>query len=140
MKVGCDFLVVGFDQSNLGHIFSVSNPTTDSPSFVANFDDPGFGAIGSGGVTAESVLYGFGHNQGETLYDTIYQVCAAKFASETASDVGERTVAEVIQKGEKKFLLPKLTDSLRTMWEDTRPRVPNNAREEIQAYLEEQDE
>jgi hypothetical protein len=100
IQVGCDLLIFGFSNTNRGrfsHIFSVSSPTTDRPTFVTDHDSPSFAAIGSGLYAAEGILYAFRHTLIDDLYTTIYQACVAKYFAESASDVGELTMLMIIK-------------------------------------------
>ena len=136
VKVGCDFLVCGFDQLDTPHIFSVSSPSEDNPSFVTHYDDPGFAAIGSGGYIADSILYGTGQSFVQGLQDTIYNVCAAKFASESASDVGETTFLKILHPEDKyKNFDITLAGELKKIWEKNKPVIPDKAAALISANL-----
>jgi hypothetical protein len=122
VKVGCEFLVCGFD--NIGHIFSVSNPTADNPSFITPHDDLGFGTIGSGAYVAESSLYAYQQSHGVSLEVSIYQTCAAKFSSESATDVGDATHVKIIQKDKIIEYDIFLADDLKPIWRKNRLRIP----------------
>jgi hypothetical protein len=120
IQIGCDLLIFGFSNTRRGrfpHIFSVSNPTTDRPTFITNHDSPSFAAIGSGLYAAESILYAFRHTVINTLYETIYQVCTAKYFAESASDVGELTMLNII-KGDGSWMEIDvgLANDLRERW------------------------
>lgn len=136
VKVGCDFLVFGFD--NIGsHIFSVSNPTDENPSFISHADDPGFTATGSGGYIAESVLYSLEQNPGLGLNRIIYNVCAAKFSSEVASDVGDTTFMRVAQPGRQNIPIDhSLERELKAIWKENKPVVPPEAIEAIRNNID----
>jgi len=138
IKVGCEFLVCGFDSE--AHIFAVSNPTTENPSFVTYHDDLGFGTIGSGAYLAESSLYAYRQSYITSMDITIYQACAAKFSSETATDVGDATHIKVIQKEqilEYKTILPR---ELKDIWQMNRPSVPDAASKTIEGARESTEE
>jgi hypothetical protein len=115
------------------HIFGVSNPTVDNPSFITSHDDLCFGAIGSGAYLAESSLYAYRQNAWNSVDITIYQTCAAKFFAETATDVGKATFLKVLKKGEVLDYDHSLPDKLRKIWEKNRPRVPRPALAVIEA-------
>lgn len=97
ITVGCDLLVCGYS-SGVPHIFSVSNPTVSHPSFITYYDEPGFAAIGTGGMLAEATLYSFEHGKVSSLEETIYRTTYAKFVAESASDIGEDTVIRSLDK------------------------------------------
>jgi hypothetical protein len=88
VQVGCDLLVCGYCGGH-AHVFTVTNPTVEHPSFITYFDEPGFAAIGTGNMLAESTLYAFEQTRFSSLEDTIYQTTFAKFVAESASDIGE---------------------------------------------------
>ena len=136
IEVGCELLVSGFDQAG-PHIFCVSNPTVDDPSFISDRDYPSFAAIGSGSYLAESTLYAFGHTSITSVEDTIYQATVAKFVAEAASDVGTHTVILVFNKnGERMELAAGLEDNLRRRWLNKgRPSVPSDALEMIKEAM-----
>jgi hypothetical protein len=125
IKVGCDFLVSGFD--DVAHIFSVSDPTTEHPSFITNHDDLGFGTIGSGAYLAESTLYSYRQYVTNSIEETIFNTCAAKFSSESATDVGHATHIKVVQKDRIIQYEPSLSRELRDIWETQRPRITADA-------------
>jgi hypothetical protein len=120
VQVGCELLVYGFDQVGLSHIFSVSNPTPDKPTFITEHDHPSFAAIGSGAYVAEGMMYAFGHLSIHNIYETLYHCCVAKFYSETASDVGMLTMTHII-KSDGEFLEhdAMLANHLRNRWGKT---------------------
>jgi hypothetical protein len=91
VQVGFDMIVAGFE-SRASRIFIVSNPTEENPSFITYCDDESFAAIGTGAYVAESLLFSFRHRFGvPDLNQTIYELLAAKFEAESASDVGDAT-------------------------------------------------
>jgi hypothetical protein len=93
VRVDIDLLVVGYHGADqpFPYILQVSTPTEDNPSFVTRCDS-GFGAVGTGAYLAESVLYSLGQMVAAPLSITVYNLAAAKFTSESASDVGRKTV------------------------------------------------
>ncbi len=112
--LGCTFLIHGFDDEGEPHIFTVSNPGT-----VDTYDKPGFWAIGAGKNSAISMLAALGqHSERHSLYETIYNVLAAKYISEGASDVGKETWMFVHQRGSSAFMhKPKMEEEVRKIWE-----------------------
>jgi ATP-dependent protease HslVU (ClpYQ) peptidase subunit len=121
--MGCAFLVYGYDQKKQPHIFEVR-----SPGKVSFHDKPGFWAIGAGASSALSMLALLGQAREVTrLPATIYNVLAAKFVSETASDVGPKTFFMVQEYGSYAFSVVgvKLEQRMRQLWDEVgRPRVP----------------
>jgi hypothetical protein len=139
IKLGCELLVGGFDNSGSSHIFVVSNPTDDNPSFVTDRDFPGFAAIGTGSYLADSALYGMDHNSALGLKATIYNLTTAKFLSESASDVGEETYLYIFGKdGEEIELTPLVEGELRKQWvRRGKPEIPKEAMDTITDALPE---
>jgi len=134
-KVGCDFLVSGFDGYG-AHIFSVSSPSIENPSFVSDADEPGFAAIGSGSYIAESVLYSLEQQPIHKLHATIYNVCAAKFASETATDVGPLTYLKIVNReGQLMKITHQMEADIKDIWESNKPLIPKDALDLIKKYL-----
>ena len=132
IKIGCDLLVCGFDGNYEGHIFIVSNPTDENPSFITHCDDPGFGVIGSGAYLAESTLYAFEAVWTNRLAIVVYQCIIAKYIAESASDVGQTTFLQVFDMYGNDFDLPNLEEWIRKQWLKTgKPRIPRTALEKI---------
>jgi hypothetical protein len=128
-KLGCKFLVYGFDGDELPHIFEVGEKGK-----VDSRDKPGFWAIGNGAFTAISMLaYLKQAAEATTMRTTVYNVLAAKFLSESASDVGEDTFWFVKRYGCNAFFRkPYLEKNIRRIWnEKGRPSIPDEALQEI---------
>ena len=127
VQVGFEMLVLGFDPAwgYQPRLFVVSNPNEDHPSFVAHYDDTCFAAIGAGAYMADSYLYSLSQFMGCSLPETIYNVCCAKFAAESASDVGEMSYVRVIQRDKTIRLDTAFVDrDLRAEWSNYgRPRM-----------------
>ena len=86
-NLGCTFMVYGFDDNVQPHIFTVRKPGR-----VESFDKPGFWAIGAGASSALSTLSVLKqHPDRCAVEETIYNVLAAKYSSESASDVVPET-------------------------------------------------
>jgi hypothetical protein len=86
-RLGCRFLVQGFEREKYAHIFEVVEPGK-----VNSRDKPGFWAIGNGASSALNTLSSLGQaSEKSSLPETIYNVLAAKYTSESASDVGPKT-------------------------------------------------
>ena len=124
-NLGCAFLVYGYDQHKRPHIFEVRNPGK-----VTIHDKPGFWAIGSGARVALTMLSLLDQAREETwLQKTIYNVLAAKYASETASDVGPETFFSIVEYGSVAFSTQgaRLEPEMRAIWEaEGKPRMPLN--------------
>src|ERR1700722_14265450 len=66
------------------------------------------------------------------LYDTVYHACAAKFASEVASDVGNITFMKIIQRDRQNISFShSLEEELKKIWKANKPIVPFDAIELI---------
>jgi len=128
-------LVVGWGHAKAAvMIYSVSAWSEDTHRLH------GFSAIGSGSEVAMSELMLLGQSRNSTLAETIYNVAAAKFASERSNGlgVGEKTSMHVTwkrtdtdAKGGKvgEWIPDHEVNHLRTIWK-AHPRVPPNAMRE----------
>jgi len=124
-KLGCRFLIYGFDEKARAHLFEIGeNGKLDSR------DKPGFWAIGSGAVSALSTLANLKQaSEATPLNATIYNVLAAKYTSESASDVGPETFFFVLRSGSIGFRqagpVGAVEQAMRQLWESKgRPRTP----------------
>jgi len=125
----CEFLVYGFDSQKRPHMFHVDNAGTDGV-----LDRPGFSAIGSGKWAAETILYYLGQSIDKTLEETIFNVCAAKFAAERAVGIGPHTYLYVKRFNSTLFQwkFKMIDDEIRKAWnEQGAPRVPDGIVEAI---------
>lgn len=123
--LGCTFLVYGFDDEGDPHIFTVLNPGKVDP-----YDKPGFWAIGAGKVAAISMLMALGqHPERNSLYETIYNVLAAKYVSEGASDVGKETWMFIHKQGCSAMMhQTQMEEKVRRIWEEQgRPKTNSEA-------------
>jgi hypothetical protein len=138
VQVGFEMLVFGFDKYEIPRVFTISNPTADNPSFVNHFSDTGFAAIGSGGYLADSQLFGASQYVATTLEETVYNVCAAKFAAESASDVGPTTYVRIFERGHVKRLnMGDIDVYLKREWaEHGRPKRTETADKIIAGAIE----
>jgi ATP-dependent protease HslVU (ClpYQ) peptidase subunit len=126
-KLGCKFLIYGFDGEGRAHLFEVSEPGK-----IQSKDKPGFWAIGNGAVSALSTLATLKQaSERSSLNDTIYNVLAAKYTSESASDVGPDTFLFVKKKGSIGFRWKlNFEKELREAWEsEGRPKMPLKAKQ-----------
>jgi hypothetical protein len=123
--LGCTFLVYGFDDNGEPHLFTVSNPGK-----AEVYDKPGFWAIGAGKSMALSMLAALEqHPERSSLAESVYNVLAAKYTSEMASDVGRETWMFVHKKGHSAFMHgPKLEETVKNIWqEEGRPKTNEKA-------------
>jgi len=130
-ELGCRFLMYGFDENEVPHIFDVGDPGGKAESR----DKPGFWAIGNGKRTALTFLAQMGQSSEAMRQDaTIYNVLAAKFASETASDVGKDTFFFVKRYGCNSFRQRgNVLADVRRIWEEKgRLSIPPEALQAIQ--------
>ena len=117
VEVGFDLLVFGYHEE-YPRIFIVSNPSSDNSSHVTYCDEFGFGVIGDGYLMAESTLYALKQKSDTSLAVTLYNVLCAKFAAETATDVGRETFAEVFRDAHTAAEVPqKFIRQVRKEWE-----------------------
>jgi hypothetical protein len=125
VKAKCDFIVAGFDSLGLPHIFEVSE--NDEGGVTDHvYDKPGFCAIGSGKWVAETILYSLGQSMDRSFYESIFNVCAAKFMAEESTDVGKTT--HLVCKKQGSFMFAHvygMVEEIRKAWEERGcPRVP----------------
>ncbi len=136
-KLKCRFLVAGHDASQRSHIFTISNPGIEEV-----WDRPGFWAIGNGATLALSTLALRGQSWLKTLPETIYNVLEAKFASEPATDVGEKTFCLVLRAnhpGEWFWLTETTIQKIRSKWQkEGRPKLPKGILEYIKSECSKQ--
>ena len=128
-KLECDLLVCGIDSGGTSHIFTVTNPTVDNPSFITDYDYPGFACVGTGLYLADSTLHAIGRRLSDSLEETIYKTTLAKFVAESASDVGEETYLYVFDPNGERIPTPiVVADKLRTLYlAEGKPKVPQQA-------------
>src|SRR5258707_4360856 len=114
-KLGCKFLVFGFDNDKIAHLFEIGEHGK-----VESKDKPGFWAIGTGAASAISMLAYLGQASERTpLPATIYNVLAAKFISESASDVGKETFTFIKKFGNTSFTYRiDFEKELRDLWNE----------------------
>jgi hypothetical protein len=120
IKTTCEFLIYGFDSSGRAHIFTVSDPGTDSV-----FDKPGFACIGSGRYAADTMLHYFGQSVSSSLPQTVFNLSAAKFMAERSPGVGKETFLYFKRPGSvASRWIGGLLEGLRDNWEkDGRPKM-----------------
>lgn len=115
VKLDCEFLVCGFDSSQKGFIFKVSNPGVSK-----DFSELGFWAIGSGEYIALTNLMNHQHMESQPLELAMYAVCEAKFSAEAAEGVSRNTafLAWRPGQGEAFILFGKDLEPVRQAWRD----------------------
>jgi hypothetical protein len=107
----------------------------DDPGVCTSYDSLCFWAVGSGQQQALSSIFfsfqdvGFNPQFEQLLYD----LCAAKFMSETAEGVGQATNLLVHRFGSPpSFMADSDIDKLRKIWEhEGRPRIPERIIERV---------
>lgn len=127
-EVKCGFLVTGFDKEKGAHLFTI-----DDPGIYANYDSPGFWAIGSGQQQALASIFAAEVTSNPTFESLLYDLCAAKFMAESADGVGKSTTVRVHEFGKSpSFFDDVAIGKIREIWEkEGRPRRPANAVETI---------
>ena len=120
VKTDCEFLVYGFDAAGRAHLFTVSDPGTDSVC-----DKPGFACIGCGKYAADTMLHYFGQSVNISLDQTVFNLCAAKFMAEHSPGVGKDTFLYFKRPGSvASRWVAGLLENLREIWEtDSKPKV-----------------
>ena len=126
--VGCQFLVYGFDENKIPHLFIVNDPGTDSV-----YDKPGFCSIGSGSHAADGLLFYLSQTIDCELPQTLFNICSAKFMAEKTGTVGKETYLFVKRYRSSMFSAASwLLPELREMWDkEGSPRLPVRAVERI---------
>jgi 20S proteasome alpha/beta subunit len=134
---GCELLVAGFDENGGGHIF-----TAQSPGKLKIHDDLGYWAIGSGQTRALSTLAFHRFNIWKSLEEGLYHVCEAKFMSEDAEGVGEKTSFLSCRRSadgrtvDVNEIQKEDIEKIRGQWNGSgKPRVPTKVKVVIQSAL-----
>jgi len=134
VKLQCKFLVYGFDESLEPHIFTVANP-----GYAEVRDTPGYFAIGNGDFAAMSILGFFRQNIVNDIYRTCYNVAAAKFMAERASDVGKESFGFILppEGGDGIIYVNSILQIARNAWENGgKPSAPSGIIESIKTALQ----
>jgi 20S proteasome alpha/beta subunit len=131
-EVKCNFLVAGFDKQKGAHLFTI-----EDPGIYANYDSPGFWAIGSGQEQALSSIFSAEVSANPTFETLMYDLCAAKFMAESTDGVGKATNVLVHEFGQHpKFYDDTAMEKLREIWEkEGKPRRPAKAEELVKSLL-----
>jgi len=129
-----EFLVFGFDREP--RMFIVSHP-----GIASDYGVPGFWAIGSGSISALGMLYNIGHNKHVSAQGALYNLCAAKFLSESASGVGKATFAVIARSNSHPTrMTTQDLEPIRKLWERKgRPRQPASAESVSEAVIKKAD-
>ena len=124
VDLGIEVLVAGLDGTGQTQLFSVS-----SRGLVTQAALP-YHAIGAGAPVALGTLYPLTYfpTPMPDLTETVYRVCAAKFAAETVPSVGKSTHAMIISPMAGTWTLLMEIDRLRELWlTKGQPPVPRGA-------------
>jgi hypothetical protein len=111
------FLICGFDQTGDGHLFTAGGNQS-----VEGYDHIGLWAIGEGADSAFSTFsFHITHRSiappWSELNPTLTVALSAKFMAESASTVGEGTIAAILKKGEDVRYVPQeAVNTLRKEW------------------------
>jgi ATP-dependent protease HslVU (ClpYQ) peptidase subunit len=124
VKISLRFLLAGFDANNKGHI--IGGGGEEAPT---DYTALGFWAIGTGAEAAlSSLIY---HRERQHISSSapvepcLYVVCASKFMSESARDVGKFTAVSTVSMADG-FHTPHV-NPIRKIWENEgAPRLPKN--------------
>jgi len=132
VDLGVEVLVAGLDAWGQTRLFSVSTRGLVSPAALP------YHAIGAGAPIALGSLYPLTYFPTfDQLAETVYRVCAAKFAAENAPSVGESTYAVVISPMASTWTIVTDIDRLRQLWKTKgQPPVPTEARRLIERDLQ----
>jgi 20S proteasome alpha/beta subunit len=132
-RLECTFLGFGFDPIRKARLFVLSDQ-----GLISEADPLAFAAIGSGAYGAESILFFNKYRAGASIPEAVYQACEAKFIAESASDVGEETLAFVVHKdGGGQPLFDEQIKEIRALWEsEGKPRKPREMEQKVTALLD----
>lgn len=138
VNISLRLLVCGFDDTGIGHIYSV-----DGKSAPKCYDDIGMWAIGSGAHAALSSLAFHADkvqlNRTSSVEKATYLAIAAKFMAESSSEVGKGATTIYIGDKDDMFKLtvpwPRL-EKLKLLWEERgAPRIPENIEAEMKSHI-----
>lgn len=126
MSLSLKFLICGFDEKGIGHIYCV-----DGESAPANYDSVGMWAIGTGAHAALSSLAFHADKADLSVYksreEAAYFALVAKFMAESSDQVGKIGTFISVIEATQKLNYVSFTDieKVRALWEsDGAPRVP----------------
>jgi hypothetical protein len=117
-NLSTDIMVAGID--SLGaHVSVATHPGTTMP-----LDKLGYGAIGSGGIHATIHLSLIGQTRRKGFFETLYNVYAAKIASQSAPGVGEATDIAVVEVGRVFFCTEPILEAIHGLYVASTTKVP----------------
>jgi hypothetical protein len=133
VKISLTFLVAGFDAKKKGRL--IVGGGEDAPT---DYTQLGYWAIGTGANSALSSLTFHRERQhistGASVEECVYVVCASKFLSESATDVGRATTGCIISTHGLEMLLSE--HPVRQLWEaEGAPRLPKNIESHIKPLI-----
>lgn len=136
-KFSLKFLVTGHDENGLGHIWLV-----DGESAPTSYNTISFWAIGRGANAAlgRIAVYLSKHKGFESLEEALYVAVTAKFAAESAENVGQSTFVVIdshwSHETDAVVLQAPVIDLLRVSWNKREiPRAPSVALRGLKRYL-----
>lgn len=131
INLGCEFLVHGFDQTRVPHVFVVE----PSGEIRGELTEVEFDAIGSGAGYAQSSLFFHSYRRDHPLALAVYRVCEAKFMAESAQGVGRDTVLVVLGEDRRyRVLSGEAVEPIRRMVEQGR-QVPVPLVQQMQQFI-----
>jgi hypothetical protein len=133
VKLSLKFLLAGFDAKNKGHL--IVGGGEEAPT---DYTTLGFWAIGTGATAAlSSLVYHRGRqhiSSSASVEQCLYVACAAKFMSESATDVGKFTTAATISMIDG-FHTPHV-NPIKKLWEaEGAPRLPGDLETKIRPLI-----
>ena len=128
-KLGCEFLVFGFDERERANLFHVKDRGV-----VDDHCRTGFWAIGSGDYAAISTLAFHDYNTHLDLPTAAYLICSAKFMAERA-DLGKTTMVGYMVPNGTVFRVDP--EPVRILWDaDGKPRLPEKLVDRMPEFYE----
>lgn len=119
-NLNTDIIVAGIDSIG-AHISIVTHPGT-----ILSLDKLGYGTIGTGGIHATICLSLSGQTSQKVLFETLYNVYAAKKASEKAPGVGEVTDVAVVEQGRIFRCAKSILDVLQQLFDESnKKQIPS---------------
>jgi hypothetical protein len=136
VRLGCSFLVFGFDGGGQAHILEVSEDVNGEVSDKVR-DNVGFWAIGSGQYSALSILFFHQYSRTKEIPTAIYRVAEAKFMAESAQGVGEYTNISIFRPDLTFSLLKQANvNKIREAWQlQGAPKTPANIEKSIEGMI-----
>lgn len=137
IRLGCTFLVFGFDKHGKAHLFELPEATSGEGSDKV-MDEVGFWAIGSGQYSALSVLFFHQYSITATVPLALYRVCEAKFMAESGQGVGKASMAASFRPDlNASFFGQAKIAKIKEQWKlQGAPRTPENTEQLVQSMLD----